>query len=78
MIRNGEWRAEEETIKTAGFHINELYSPWSTWTQMAVNFSESRKHPEILKTFVNTSLGEEWRDQGEEIPSENLMQRREA
>jgi len=78
MIRNGEWRAEEETIKTAGFHINELYSPWSTWTQMAVNFYESRKHPEILKTFVNTSLGEVFRDQGEEIPSENLMQRREA
>ncbi|QDP48576.1 MAG: putative terminase large subunit [Prokaryotic dsDNA virus sp.] len=78
MIRNGEWRAEEETNKTAGFHINELYSPWSTWGTMAINFLEAKKHPEILKTYINTSLGDVWRDQGEEIVSEGLMARRET
>ena len=77
MIRNGEWRAEEETKKTAGFHINELYSPWSTWATMATNFIEAKKHPEILKTYVNTSLGQCWTDEGEEIESEGLMARRE-
>ena len=77
MIRNGEWRAVEETIKTAGFHINELYSPWSTWATMATNFIEAKKHPEILKTYVNTSLGQCWTDEGEEIESEGLMIRRE-
>ena len=75
MIRNGEWRAEEKTIKTAGFHINELYSPWSTWATMAVNFLEAKRHPEILKTYINCSLGDVWRDQGEEIVSEGLMAR---
>ena len=77
MIRNGEWRAEGETKKTAGFHINELYSPWSTWATMAVNFLEAKRHPEILKTYVNTSLGQCWTDEGEEIESEGLMARRE-
>ena len=35
MLRHGEWRAEEETTTIAGFHISELYSPWSTWASMA-------------------------------------------
>ena len=77
MIREGEWRAENKTDKTAGFHINELYSPWSTWANMSRNFLEAKKHPEILKTFINTSLGEVFRDEGQEIESEGLMARRE-
>jgi phage terminase large subunit GpA-like protein len=44
---------------------------------MAVGFNEARKHPEMLKTWVNTSLGETWKDQGEEIESDGLMARRE-
>lgn len=75
MLSNGEWRAEKETDKTAGFRINELYSVWSSWPQMAADFLEAKKHPEILKTFVNTSLGDVWRDQGKEIESEGLMSR---
>jgi phage terminase large subunit GpA-like protein len=77
MLREGEWRAEEETGSIAGFHISELYSPWSTWASMAIGFDLARKHPEMLKTWVNTSLGEVWRDQGEEIEAEGLMKRRE-
>ena len=77
LIRNGEWRAENETTTVAGFHISELYSPWSTWAAMAIGFNEARKHPEMLKTWINTSLGEVWRDQGEEIEAEGLMARRE-
>jgi len=77
MLRDGEWRAEEETTTIAGFHISELYSPWSTWASMAVGFNQARKHPEMLKTWVNTALGEVWRDQGEEIESEGLMAKRE-
>ena len=77
LLREGEWRAEEETGSIAGFHISELYSPWSTWASMAIGFDQARKHPEMLKTWVNTSLGEVWRDQGEEIEAEGLMKRRE-
>jgi len=77
MLRNGEWRAENETTTIAGFHISELYSPWSTWESMAVGFSQAKKHPEMLKTWVNTSLGETWKDSGTEIESEGLLKRRE-
>jgi phage terminase large subunit GpA-like protein len=77
MVRNGEWRSDIDINKVAGFLINELYSPWSTWENMVSSFLEAKKHPEILRTFINTSLAEVWRDQGEEIEAEGLMKRRE-
>jgi len=76
MIKNGEWRATAESFKTAGFHISELYSVWSTWGQMAKAFLESKKNPETLKTWVNTALGETWEEQGEAVEYETLLERR--
>ena len=78
MLEQGEWRASEETNRVAGFHISELYSPWSTWESMVETFLEVKKHPEQLKTFVNTALGEVWLgDQAEKIESHELLSRRE-
>lgn len=47
---------------TAGFHISELYSPWSTLGRIARAFIEAKGNPEKLKTWVNTSLGDTWQD----------------
>ena len=77
MIRDGEWRSTETFNRTAGFYVNELYSVWSTWAEMAINFLECKKHPEMLKAFINTSLGEVFKIESQEIPSESLMARRE-
>lgn len=77
MLARGEWRKGLETKKTAGFHINELYSVWRTWAQMVEDFLEAKKNPEMLRVFVNTSLGETWEDQGESIESDSLLNRRE-
>ncbi len=78
MLEQGEWRASKETNRVAGFHISELYSPWSTWESMVETFLEVKKHPEQLKTFVNTALGEVWLgDQAEKIESHELLSRRE-
>jgi phage terminase large subunit GpA-like protein len=76
MINNGEWIATQPLLKTAGFHISELYSVWSTWADMAINFLEAKKNPETLKTFVNTALGESWQESGETVEWESLLQRR--
>lgn len=77
VIRKGEWRATGPFNGRAGFHINELYSPWSSMAEMARNFLEAKKSPETLKTFINTSLGETWEDQGETVDDTGLMSRRE-
>jgi phage terminase large subunit GpA-like protein len=76
MINNGKWIATKESNKTAGFHISELYSVWSTWADMAFNFLEAKKNPETLKTFCNTALGESWEEQGDAIDYELLLERR--
>lgn len=76
MINDGEWISTNELNKTAGFHISELYSVWSTWADMATNFLEAKKNPETLKTFVNTALGESWEEQGETVEYETLLERR--
>ncbi len=76
MLKHGEWRATNEKSNTAGFHISELYSVWSTWSQMATNFIEAKKNPETLKTFINTALGESWEEQGDAVEYDTLLQRR--
>ena len=79
MLKHGEWRATKETGKTAGFHLNELYSVFSTWASMAENFLEAKKQPEMLKTFINTSLGETWQPEPEEaVEAAGLLGRRES
>lgn len=76
MLKHGEWKATAPKKNTAGFHISELYSPWSTWADMAISFLEAKKNPEMLKTWINTSLGESWEEQGETVQYEVLLERR--
>jgi len=79
MLKNGEWKATRKTKKIAGFHLSELYSVFSSWGDMAENFLEAKKQPEMLKTFINTSLGETWSPEPEEaIAADGLMARREG
>lgn len=80
MIELGEWRAEMAFAGHASFHIWAAYSlsPNATWGQIAAEFIEAKKRPETLKTFVNTTLGETWKDRGEAPDWELLQQRRES
>jgi len=78
MNKVGRWVAEKPFSDIAGFHINELYSPWVTWEQMAVDFLRAKALPETLKTWVNTSLGEAWEEEGETLDADILLQRKES
>lgn len=76
-LQKGKWIAEKPFKKTAGFHLNELYSPWRKWAEVVEDFLKKRNKPEDLKTFVNTSLGETWEVKGEAPDWERLYDRRE-
>lgn len=56
MLRQGEWRSHRES-RTAGFHINELYSPFRSWRDVARDFEEARNDPSTYQVWWNTSLG---------------------
>lgn len=77
MLKAGEWRGSKPFTGIASFHISELYSPWSTWADMAVAFLQAKKFPETLQTWINTSLGETYEERGEQVESVGLAQRRE-
>lgn len=72
-----KWVAKEKHHKIRGFHLNELVSPWRRWEQIIDDFKEAKKSPETLKTFVNTSLGETWEEEGKTLDHNNLYVRRE-
>lgn len=75
--QRGEWIAQAEHNNARGFHLNELISPWRRWEQIIEDFKQAKKSPETLKTFVNTSLGETWEEEGETVDSTGLLARRE-
>ena len=66
MLHKGAWIATNPNHGVAGFHINELYSPWVTFGQMAENFLEAKDSIDTLKTWVNTALGETWKEKGDQ------------
>jgi phage terminase large subunit GpA-like protein len=78
MLARCEWRAEfPGEGRPAGFHLNELYSPWRNWGDTAVDFLAAKKSPETLRTWVNTALGETWAEAGEAPDWQRLYDRRE-
>ena len=74
-IRKGEWKAEGEFTGTAGFHLNELYSPWRRLSETVTDFLAAKGAPSLLKTWVNTVLGETWEDEAERLEAESLLTR---
>ena len=68
MLEQGQWKATAESDgRTAGFHLSSLYSPigWRSWADIALEFLASKDEPTLLKTWVNTVLGETWQERGE-------------
>lgn len=65
----------------ASFHIWAAYSfsPNASWGQLCEEFVEAeRQGPEVLKTYVNTVLGEPWRERGDAPEWQRLYDRRES
>jgi phage terminase large subunit GpA-like protein len=82
MLSRGEWRVTNETKggKIAGFHISSLYSPvgWYSWSQAVEDFQHAKENEQLLKVWINTTLGETWVDKGEVPDWRHLFERRES
>lgn len=81
MDENGQWRAHNPDAgpRHRSFHIWAAYSqhPGAAWLEIAREFMEVRKDPNLLRTFVNQVLGEAWAESGEAPEWERLYERRE-
>lgn len=73
----GQWVAEHPGRKIRGFHLNELVSPWKPWTAIIEDFLAAKDGgTEMLRAWINTSLGETWEEEGDAPTDELLEQRR--
>lgn len=91
MVDAGEWRpgphaqfpdlpAPAPFHGHASFHLWAAYSfsPNASWGQLCTEFvAATAAGPELLKTFVNTVLGEPWQERGEAPEWQRLYARRE-
>lgn len=77
---DGKWVPDRPFDGHASFHIWAAYSysPNATWEHLATEFMEAKSNPQLLKTFVNTALGETWSESGEAPDWERLYERRET
>lgn len=73
----GKWIAGyPERASKRGFHLNELVSPWKTWDAIVNEFLAACHDKAMLKTWINTALGETWEEQGSLSASELIAKRR--
>lgn len=80
MVARGAWRITRPEVKShAGFRLNSLCStlPNASWGKLAAEFIAAKKSPDTLQTFVNTVLGEGWRESSETLDESDLMARAE-
>lgn len=81
MLAAGRWIAEFPDNPVRGYHINALYSPigmGERWAAIAQKWLAAQGDDSKLKTFINTYLGETWREEGEQTDPMSLIARLEA
>jgi phage terminase large subunit GpA-like protein len=80
MVRHGGWVATAKSLdgRTAGFHLNALYSPWLRWSELiheflrATKVAKEQRNTELLKTFVNARLADTWELRGDRADESEL------
>lgn len=82
MLKRGKWtptNKDHANPKVVGFHISSLYSPvgWYSWEELVGDWLKAQGNPEKLKTFINTALGETWKEKSEAPDWHRLYERRE-
>lgn len=77
MLAAGEWRPTAVGEPgVVGFHLNQLYNPWSRWARMRSKWERAQGNPGKLKVFVNTQLAETYEEESASAPE--LGDRREV
>lgn len=79
---NGKYVAQHPNRKVRGFHFNSLGSTFCTWERVVKGFIEAdqalkKGNVELMKSWVNTELGQTWEEEGEKASKEDLLKRRE-
>lgn len=79
MLAAGEWIARHPERKKRGYHVSALYSPlgWYSWAHAVQDWLDAQGDTNLLKTFINTVLGETWAEKGQAPDWERIYNQRE-
>ncbi|MCI7097813.1 MAG: phage terminase large subunit family protein [Lachnospiraceae bacterium] len=79
MLRRGQWRDVKKTCvgkpRKVSFLINALYSRFLSWSEIVMEFLDSKDDPEKLQNFVNSWLAEPWEDTKLKTSADLVMER---
>ena len=78
MMRRLEWRATAKAIAPGhvGFQLSRFYSPWVSWTDIALSYEKARHDPQQLQVFWNATLGLSFENvAGEKLDWERLREK---
>jgi phage terminase large subunit GpA-like protein len=74
MLERGEWRATARCApEQRGYHLSQLYSPWTTWRDLLRRHEAARGIPEKERVFVNTGLGLTYSPPALEVPEAEAL-----
>lgn len=75
-VRNGEWIASRPFNGNVSYHLSQLYSPFAPLADGVRDFLDAKDNPQLLKTWVNTFLGETWEEKGKRLEWSYLRKHR--
>jgi phage terminase large subunit GpA-like protein len=52
-------------VSHVGFHINAIYSPWLTFSEIMAKWFAAQDRPELLMNFINSWLAQIWQEKVE-------------
>ena len=68
MVKEGEWIATASFNGIAGFgKLPEFYAPWKRLSETVRDFLNAKDDPDKLRVWVNTALGQVWKEPGEAL-----------
>lgn len=78
MLARGRWVPRHPERKVRGYWLSGLYSPLGlgfTWAELWDKWQDAHGDTANLKRFINTTLGESWEEQGDQIDNLALIAR---
>lgn len=79
MVQAGRWqtvRGSRQNARSVAFWINTLYSPFTSFAEIAYEFMRSKDDPELLQNFTNSWLAEPWEETRLKTSAELVLERR--
>lgn len=78
MLRDGRWQVVRESSavhRKVGFWINTLYSPFVRFSEIALEYMESKDDPEKFQNFTNSWMAEPWEDTKLKTSADTVLER---